>query len=198
MSIRARRRRLRERLLDAVHEPDRAAARPGPRRGHRGLRRRPGQAARRPPRGSTSTPTCPTDARGLRAPGRRRRARAHEHDRARPARARGARGGQARARREAGRDDRWRRPSAVLAAAEAAPGLLVCAPHILLSPTYRAMHARVRAGEIGGLLTARGALRLGRARTGAAGTTSRAAARCSTSASTTSRACAASSGRRAA
>ena len=51
----------------------------------------------------------------------------------------------------------------VLAAAEAAPGLLVCAPHILLSPTYRAMHARVRAGEIGGLLTARGALRLGRA-----------------------------------
>jgi predicted dehydrogenase len=45
---------------------------------------------------------------------------------------------------------------AVLAAAEAAPGHLVCAPHILLSPTYRAMHARVRAGEIGGLLTARG------------------------------------------
>ena len=37
-------------------------------------------------------------------------------------------------------------------------------------------------------------LRLGRARTGAAGSTSRAAARCSTSASTTSRACAASSG----
>jgi predicted dehydrogenase len=44
----------------------------------------------------------------------------------------------------------------VLAAAETAPGLLMCAPHILLSPTYRAMHARVRAGEIGGLLTARG------------------------------------------
>ena len=44
----------------------------------------------------------------------------------------------------------------MLAAAEAAPGHLVCAPHILLSPTYRAMHARVRAGEIGGLLTARG------------------------------------------
>jgi predicted dehydrogenase len=44
----------------------------------------------------------------------------------------------------------------VLAAAEAAPGHLLCAPHILLSPTYRAMHARVRAGEIGGLLTARG------------------------------------------
>ncbi|HTE62436.1 MAG TPA: Gfo/Idh/MocA family oxidoreductase [Solirubrobacteraceae bacterium] len=44
----------------------------------------------------------------------------------------------------------------VLAVAEAAPGHLVCAPHIVLSPTYRAMHARVRAGEIGGLLTARG------------------------------------------
>ena len=43
----------------------------------------------------------------------------------------------------------------VLAAAETAPGHLLCAPHILLSPTYRAMHARVRAGEIGGLLTAR-------------------------------------------
>jgi predicted dehydrogenase len=44
----------------------------------------------------------------------------------------------------------------VLAVADAAPGHLVCAPHILLSPTYRAMHARVRAGVIGGLLTARG------------------------------------------
>ena len=45
---------------------------------------------------------------------------------------------------------------AVLAIAADAPGHLICAPHILLSPTYRAMHARVRAGEIGGLLTARG------------------------------------------
>ncbi len=44
----------------------------------------------------------------------------------------------------------------VLALAERSPGRLVCAPHIMLSPTYRAMHARVRAGEIGGLLTARG------------------------------------------
>jgi predicted dehydrogenase len=43
----------------------------------------------------------------------------------------------------------------VLAAAEAAPGHLLCAPHILLSPTYRAMHARVLAGEVGGLLSAR-------------------------------------------
>jgi len=44
---------------------------------------------------------------------------------------------------------------ALLEAAEAAPGVLVCAPHILLSPTYRAMHARASAGEIGGLLSAR-------------------------------------------
>jgi predicted dehydrogenase len=45
--------------------------------------------------------------------------------------------------------------AALLEAAEAAPGVLVCAPHILLSPTYRAMHARASAGEIGGLLSAR-------------------------------------------
>jgi hypothetical protein len=44
----------------------------------------------------------------------------------------------------------------VLAVAEAVPGHLVFAPHILLSPTYRALHARVLAGEIGGLLTPRG------------------------------------------
>jgi len=43
----------------------------------------------------------------------------------------------------------------VLAVAASAPGHLICAPHILLSPTYRAMHRRVAAGEIGGLLTAR-------------------------------------------
>jgi predicted dehydrogenase len=43
----------------------------------------------------------------------------------------------------------------VLEVAASAPGHLICAPHILLSPTYRAMHARVAAGEIGGLLTAR-------------------------------------------
>ena len=34
-------------------------------------------------------------------------------------------------------------------------GLLVCAPHILLSPTFRAMHACAREGRIGDLLTAR-------------------------------------------
>jgi predicted dehydrogenase len=35
------------------------------------------------------------------------------------------------------------------------PGILVCAPHILLSPTFRAVHTAVRAGAIGQLLTAR-------------------------------------------
>lgn len=35
------------------------------------------------------------------------------------------------------------------------PGLLVCAPHILLSPTYRAIYDTVRDGAIGRLLTAR-------------------------------------------
>jgi predicted dehydrogenase len=39
--------------------------------------------------------------------------------------------------------------------AAGAPGHLVCAPHILLSPTYREMHARLTAGEIGEPLTAR-------------------------------------------
>ena len=35
------------------------------------------------------------------------------------------------------------------------PGLLVCAPHILLSPTFRAVHGAVREGRVGDLLTAR-------------------------------------------
>jgi predicted dehydrogenase len=43
----------------------------------------------------------------------------------------------------------------LLELAEAGPGLLVCAPHILLSPTYRAVHASVRGGAVGQLLTAR-------------------------------------------
>ena len=37
----------------------------------------------------------------------------------------------------------------------AAPGLLVCAPHTLLSPTFRAVHGAVHDGEVGDLLTAR-------------------------------------------
>ena len=44
----------------------------------------------------------------------------------------------------------------VLAVAEAADGHLVCAPHILLSPTYRAMHGHVEAGDVGRLVSARG------------------------------------------
>ncbi len=35
------------------------------------------------------------------------------------------------------------------------PGTLLCAPHILLSPTYRAIHAQVVSGEIGRVVTAR-------------------------------------------
>ena len=34
-------------------------------------------------------------------------------------------------------------------------GLLVCAPHVILSPTYRALHAALHAGGIGRLLLAR-------------------------------------------
>jgi predicted dehydrogenase len=43
----------------------------------------------------------------------------------------------------------------LLVAAEASPGVLVCAPHVLLSPTYHAIHRRVAAGEIGRILSAR-------------------------------------------
>jgi predicted dehydrogenase len=39
--------------------------------------------------------------------------------------------------------------------ARTAPGQLVCAPHIVLSPTYRDLHARVHAGAIGDVLLAR-------------------------------------------
>ena len=99
-----RRDRLRQRLLDAVHERDRAAARPGPRGRDRGLRLGPreAQARRRPPRPHARPPGRP---RRLLASGGRRRARAHEHARPWPARTRGARGRQARARREARRHD---------------------------------------------------------------------------------------------
>jgi predicted dehydrogenase len=37
----------------------------------------------------------------------------------------------------------------------ASPGFLVCAPHIVLSPTFRAVHDAVRSGSIGRPLTAR-------------------------------------------
>jgi predicted dehydrogenase len=52
----------------------------------------------------------------------------------------------------------------ILELSRTAPGLLVCAPHILLSPTFRAAHAAIRRGEIGSLLS-------GRARYGWAGPT---------------------------
>jgi predicted dehydrogenase len=44
---------------------------------------------------------------------------------------------------------------ALLELSRSAKGLLVCAPHIVLSPTYRAMHADVMAGKIGRVLLAR-------------------------------------------
>jgi predicted dehydrogenase len=43
----------------------------------------------------------------------------------------------------------------LLEVARSSPGLLVCAPHVLLSPTFRAVHAAVREGAIGELITAR-------------------------------------------
>jgi predicted dehydrogenase len=45
--------------------------------------------------------------------------------------------------------------SRVLEAARGSDRVVVCAPHILLSPTYREMHARIRAGVIGAPLLAR-------------------------------------------
>ena len=47
-------------------------------------------------------------------------------------------------------------------AAKASDRLLVCAPHIVLSPTYQEMHRRVQDGEVGPLY-------LGRARYGWSG-----------------------------
>ncbi len=43
----------------------------------------------------------------------------------------------------------------LLKLSKSAKGLLVCAPHIVLSPTYRAMHADVQAGRIGKVVLAR-------------------------------------------
>ena len=65
-----------------------------------------------------------------------------------------------------------------------APGTLICAPHILLSPTYRAVHGIVTAARSAARSRPAPAT-AGRARTGRRGSTSTAAAPCSTSASTT-------------
>jgi predicted dehydrogenase len=43
----------------------------------------------------------------------------------------------------------------LLEASRRAKGLLVCAPHVVLSSTYRAIHASVNAGQIGQLVLAR-------------------------------------------
>jgi predicted dehydrogenase len=45
--------------------------------------------------------------------------------------------------------------AALLDASRSSPGLFVCAPHVLLSPTFRAVHTVVRDGRIGEPLTAR-------------------------------------------
>jgi len=45
--------------------------------------------------------------------------------------------------------------AALVELAATAPGHLLPAPHILLSPTYRAIHARVQAGDIGRIVSAR-------------------------------------------
>jgi predicted dehydrogenase len=45
--------------------------------------------------------------------------------------------------------------AALMQLAAESPGHLICAPHILLSPTYRAVLQRIEAGEIGPLLLAR-------------------------------------------
>ena len=83
----------------------------------------------------------------------------------------------------------------LLELAETSPGLLVCAPHILLSPTFRAVHGAVRDGRIGEPSRPARAT-AGRGRGGVSGSTRRGAGRCSTSASTTSRASARCSGPR--
>jgi predicted dehydrogenase len=45
--------------------------------------------------------------------------------------------------------------AALMQVAAESPGHLICAPHILLSPTYRAVLGRIEGGEIGALLLAR-------------------------------------------
>jgi predicted dehydrogenase len=45
--------------------------------------------------------------------------------------------------------------AALMQLAAESPGHLICAPHVLLSPTYRAVAGRVEAGDIGPLLLAR-------------------------------------------
>lgn len=44
----------------------------------------------------------------------------------------------------------------IVALARTTPGYLLCAPHVTLSPTYKAMWRHINRGDIGKLLTARG------------------------------------------
>ena len=189
---RARRDRLRERLRRPVPGHDRAATCRRSRPRQRGVRHRPGQAARR---GRTlRRRSRPSRPRG-RHRGRRRRARADEHERARAAREGGARGRPARARREAdghlaaggGRAPRARGGRAGwprLRTAHASQPDLPSRPRRRAGGRGRRPPHRPRP------------LRLGQAPGGTSGSTPQAAGRSSISASTTSPAFAPSSARR--
>jgi predicted dehydrogenase len=78
---------------------------------------------------------------------------------------------------------------------QASDRLLVCAPHVLLSPTYRQMHERLAAGQVGEVEARAARSTAGQVPGGASGSTSQAEAHSSISASTTSPACADSSAR---
>ena len=67
--------------------------------------------------------------------------------------------------------------------AKSSKGHLVCAPHVVLSPTYQNIWRLLHAGRLGRVLNARGFM-AGPAPIGDRGSTRRAAARCSTWAST--------------
>ena len=145
--------RARQRLLDAVPIAHPAARTRRPRRDHRRLRPRPGQAR------EGRHAARPLDRRrqpGGAARSRRRRCGADpdEHERARLVGPCGARSRQARAPREA-HGDVLEEAQAVLESSRRSSRLLVCAPHIALSPTYREMHRRVQGGGIGRLVLAR-------------------------------------------
>ena len=73
----------------------------------------------------------------------------------------------------------------LLRVSKSAQGLLVCAPHIVLSPTYRAMHARSPCGKNRQGRARSRTVWMGRTRGGGNGITGRAAGPCSISASTT-------------
>ena len=96
-----------------------------------------------------------------------------------------ARGRQARPGRKADGDDAAGGRRAGRAGARRSPGYLVCAPHVVLSPTYQAIWQRSAAGRHRQGLSRARLLRLVRTELGAVVLPDPAAGRCSTSASTT-------------